>query len=300
MTTWELYRNWDVVRYLVYYLVENLVPPEAIRGKDVIDFSSGLGDLSAYIASQGPRSLTSTSPAEIDPPEKIAALEDVKFIAGVPAQAIGAKLAPNSADLFVARMVVQFPTVEEDRIDVDGMLAQIYEVLRPGGQLIICSHEFTELDRHYEAVGTSLDDYKQELLTRHSGEHRQYLVDLIELFDTIGVPPREGVHGQTGFGLKALMMVDSLVKAGFHIEMAAEIEDFTFPRGISTDYGERQEYYKQLAEQVFAIKQKHILTPQFENKYQRPQVLQSILKEINALHPFVSVPIFKIRASKPA
>ena len=50
MTTWELYRNWDVVRYLVYYLVEDLVPPEFISGKDVIDFSSGLGDLSAYIA----------------------------------------------------------------------------------------------------------------------------------------------------------------------------------------------------------------------------------------------------------
>ena len=298
MTTWELYRNWDVVRYLVYYLVEDLVPPEFIQGKDVIDFSSGLGDLSAYIAENQPQSLISTSPADIDPPGVLADLEDVKFIAGVPAQAIGQKLAPNSADLFVARMVVQFPTEEEDQIDVDGMLAQIHKVLHPGGHLIICSHEFTELDRNYEAVDQLLEEYKQDLLARHSGEHRQYLQALIELFETIGVPPREGVHGQTGFGLKALMTVDSLVKAGFVIEMSAEIEDFTFPIGISMDYAARPDYYKQLAEQVFDIKRKHILTLEFENKYERPQVLQRILSEINVLHPFVSVPIFKIRARK--
>ena len=98
----------------------------------------------------------------------LADLEDVNFIPGVPAQAISEKLAPSSADLFVARMVVQFPTEEQDQIDVDGMLAQIHTVLRPGGHLIICSHEFTELDRNYEAVDQPLEDYKQDLLlARH-------------------------------------------------------------------------------------------------------------------------------------
>ncbi|MBE9478666.1 MAG: hypothetical protein IMY80_01770 [Chloroflexi bacterium] len=44
MTSWELQRNWEIVRYLVYYLVEDLVSPDQISGKDIVDFSSGLHD----------------------------------------------------------------------------------------------------------------------------------------------------------------------------------------------------------------------------------------------------------------
>ena len=85
-------------------------------------------------------------------------------------------------------------------------------------------------------------------------------------------------------------------KAGFKIESAAEIEDFTFPMGISRDLVERRDYYVQLAEQVFDVKRSRINTTDFENKYARPALLKNILSELNQLHPFVTVPIFKIVA----
>ncbi|NOR89484.1 MAG: hypothetical protein GQ524_04440, partial [Anaerolineales bacterium] len=65
VTSWELQRNWEIVRYLVYYLVEDLVSPDQISGKDIIDFSSGLGDLSEYIYSHNPKSLIATSPDDV-------------------------------------------------------------------------------------------------------------------------------------------------------------------------------------------------------------------------------------------
>ena len=132
-----------------------------------------------------------------------------------------------------------------------------------------------------------------------SGGDAGRLEGLVELIQEIGIPPRDGVHGQTGFGLKGLMAVDSFVRAGFLIEAAAEIEDFTFPVGITKDLKARRDYYEELAEKVFAIKRAHILSPQFADKYRRPQVLQALLTEINALHPFVSIPIFRIQARKP-
>ena len=95
------------------------------------------------------------------------------------------------------------------------------------------------------------------------------------------------------------MAVDSFVRAGFHIEQAAEIEDFTFPVGITKDLQTRRGYYQELAEKVFAIKRNHILSDAFADKYQRPQVLQNLLTEINVLHPFVTIPIFRIQAIKP-
>lgn len=95
------------------------------------------------------------------------------------------------------------------------------------------------------------------------------------------------------------MAVDSFVRCGFQIESAAEIEDFTFPVGISQDLHLRPQYYRELGEKVFAIKQKQMHTPAFADKYTRPNVLRRILKDINQLHPFVTVPIFKIQAIKP-
>ena len=90
------------------------------------------------------------------------------------------------------------------------------------------------------------------------------------------------------------------MRARFQIEEAAEIAEFTCPVGITTDLPTRPDYYRELAEQVFAIKRRHFLSPQFADKYQRPQVLQNVLKEIDALHPFVTIPIFRIQAVKPA
>lgn len=298
MLTWELQRRWEIVRYLVYYLVEDLVPPDLIQGKDVIDFSAGLGDLSAYMAEQAPRTLIATSPDQAPRPPQLPA--SVQYLPDLPAERIGAQLPPDSADLFVARMVFQFPTEEEHHIDVDGMLAQIYRVLRPAGRLIIASHQYTELDPHLESTWPeSVAAYFDKLLATHSGEHGDYLAGMVELIRTIGIPPREGSHGQTGFGLKASMAVDSFVRAGFQIESAAELEEFTFPVGLSREIAARETYYAELAQKVFAIKQRHIGSQAFADKYRRPQVLSAILNEINALHPFVSIPIFSIQAIKP-
>jgi len=265
MASWELLRNWDIVRYLVYYLIEDLVPPELIPGKDIIDFSAGLGDLSAYFYAQKPRSLTATSPDDF-PPEMLIGKPGFDFIPNLPAQALSQKLQPGSADLFVARMVFQFPTDQRDQIDVDGMLRQIYKILRPGGELIICSHEFTQLSDDPDDWDLPLEEYLAILPKRFTGAQQAQVRGMIEMIDAIGLPPREGAHGQTGFGLKGFMAVDSFVQAGFTIQSAAEIEDFTYPVGISKDFSSRREEFRKLAQQVFAIKKRHILSPQFQNK----------------------------------
>ena len=298
VTSWELQRNWEIVRYLVYYLVEDLVSPDQISGKDIVDFSCGLGDLSEYIYSHNPKSLISTSADDVPSPVSLTGKPGFRFIANLHARMISEALEPNSADLFVARMVFQFPTEEGDCIDVDGMLTQIFSTLRPGGRLIICSHEFTQLDDHPEDWDLPLDGYLENLPGEHTGRHAARIQGLIELIEAIGLPPREGVHGQTGFGLKALMAVDSFIQAGFKIESAAEIEDFTFPVGISQDIATRKDYYRELGQQVFTIKQARIHSPAFADKYTRPAVLKTILQELNQLHPFVTVPIFKIQAVK--
>lgn len=298
MTTWELQRNWDIVRYIVYYLVEDLISPDQIIGRDVVDFSSGLGDLSEYVYSHNPNSLIATSPEDVPPPASLEGKSGFTFLSNLSADQINKKLQANSVDLFVARMVFQFPTDEDDHIDVDGMLAQIFTILRPRGRLVICSHEFTQLNDDPECWDLPLKDYLRRLLNTYTGREAVRIQGLIELIEAIGLPPREGTHGQTGFGLKGLMAVDSFVKAGFKIESAAEIEDFTFPVGISRNLVVRKDYYVKLAEQVFEIKRSLINTSSFKNKYSRPALLQNILRELNKLHSFVTVPIFKIVATK--
>jgi len=297
MSSWELQRNWDIVRYLVYYLIEDLVPPELIPGKDVVDFSAGMGDLSEYMLSHKPKTLTATSPDEIAP-EYLMGTPEFNFISNLPAQSMSQKLLPNSVDLFVSRMVFQFPTDKRDNIDVDGMLKQVYEILRPGGEIIICSHEFTQLSDTPEDWDQPLEDYLMTLSDRFTGAQKERMEGMVEMIRTIGLPPREGVHGQTGFGLKGFMAIDSFVQAGFRIKSAGEIEDFTYPVGISKDFISKREYYQNLADKVFSIKQKYIQSPIYQDKYTRPSALKSILREIGQLHYFVSVPIFKIHAVK--
>ena len=146
MAIWELERRWNITRYLVYYLVENLVPPELIPGKDIVDFSAGLGDLSLYMAGQQPKSIMATAPDDSPAPAQLSANPHITYLPNLPAIDIAERFAAESVDLFVARMVFQFPTDEEHRIDVDGMLEQIHRVLRPGGRLIVASHQYTELD----------------------------------------------------------------------------------------------------------------------------------------------------------
>ena len=298
MTSWELQRKWEIVRYIVYYLIEDLVSPDLITGRDIVDFSAGLADLSEYIYAHEPASLTATSPDSERPNSPLHNQPGFRFLTDLQARQIDGRFDANSIDLFVARMVFQFPTDEKDRIDVDGMLRQIHTVLRPGGRLIMCSHEFTQLDEHPDDRGLSFDQYLEQLPTHHTGRSAQRIRGLVEMIQSIGIPPREGVHGQTGFGLKGLMAVDSFVKCGYQIENAAEIEDFTFPIGISRDLTKRSDYYRDLAAQVFQIKKARINTPDFGDKYRRPTILKEILMEISKLHRFVTVPIFKIQARK--
>lgn len=299
MTSWELEHEWKIVRYLVYYLLENLVPAELIAGKDVVDFSAGLGDLSLYMAEQGAKSLIATAPEDGPGPQALEKHSQIRFLSDVPASQLGKRLAAESADLFVGRMVFQFPTEEGDGIDVDGILAQIHGVLRPGGRLIIASHQYTELDRQVQSTWQEpLEAHFAKLRATYGDSYREYLDGLIELVSTIGIPPREGNHGQSGFGLKPLMTVDSFVRAGFEVERAAEIEDFTFPIGLSQEISERPDYYEELAAKVFAIKRQWMLKSAYEDKYERPQILRAVLEEINTLHPFVTMPIFAIQARR--
>lgn len=299
MSSWELEHEWSIVRYLVYYLVENLVPAELLRGKDVLDFSAGLGDLSAYMAGEAPRSITATTPDDSPPPTIIQVNSAINFINHVPASKISAHFAPESLDLIVARMVFQFPTEESDRVDVDGILAQAYKILRPGGRLVIASHEYTELDRQVQATWQESEQaYFTKLRETYSAPYLDTLNGLIELIETIGIPPREGIHGQTGYGLKALMTVDSFIQAGFQIERSEEIEDFTFPIGLSKEIEARSEYFESLSKKVFSIKRALIRSADYTNKYTRPQVLRKVFKEISALHDFVTIPIFAIQVRK--
>ena len=299
MSTWELEHSWSIVRYLVYYLLENLVPPELIPGQDIIDFSAGIGDLSLYMAEHQPKSILATVPEAIGPPELLQDHSLIRFQGGISGREISEQLPAQSADLFVGRMVFQFPTEEFDRVDVDAMLAQIYEVLRPGGRLILASHQYTELDRQVKGSWhEDLEQYFSQLRSRYSEPYLSSLNGLIELVQTIGIPPREGNHGQTGFGLKPLMMVDSLLRAGFQIERSEEIEDFTFPIGLSRELEKKSVYYQQLSEQVFAIKRYAIQQPAYTDKYSRPGVLRQILQDISAMHAFVTIPIFALQARK--
>jgi predicted RNA methylase len=110
MSSWELEHEWSIVRYLVYYLIENLVPADIVRGKDVVDFSTGLGDLSAYMAGEGPKSIAATAPDDSEASEFIKANLEIKYLNHVPASKIADRFAPESIDLFAGRMVFQFPT----------------------------------------------------------------------------------------------------------------------------------------------------------------------------------------------
>ena len=125
-TTWEALRRWAVVRYLVYYLTENFVAPDFACGKEIIDFSCGIGDLSEYLVESGAQRVIATQPEITEIPKRLSLVDKVEFRPGIQAKDIEAAFPAESIDLFLARMVFQFPTEEEHFIDVDGMLQQVF------------------------------------------------------------------------------------------------------------------------------------------------------------------------------
>lgn len=63
------------MRPLVYYLREDFIPPAMAAGRDVLDCSAGLGDLSRYLAESGASSVIATMPEARTPPT-MAAMSD--------------------------------------------------------------------------------------------------------------------------------------------------------------------------------------------------------------------------------
>jgi SAM-dependent methyltransferase len=275
-STWESARSWHVMRWLVYYLLEDLVPPEMAAGAEVLDFSAGLGDLSRYMVEAGARSVLATRP------EDEAGEEDVEWLTGVAAGNVGARLGNRDFDLVVARMVFQFPTWEGDRADPDTMSAEFAEVIRPGGRLVAAFHEFVAIED--EPLGRELPDVEEVLAARP---------DLAEVVRFLNLPPREGPFGQTGFGLKVPMFVNSVVANGFVIESASHVEAFTFPLHLDR-YSDAD--LEALVPEVMELKARwlaHVADP-----YERPGAIRSMLSELAPKMPHVAWPIVRIVARR--
>jgi SAM-dependent methyltransferase len=262
------------MRWLVYYLLEDLVPPDMAAGAEVLDFSAGMGDLSAYMAASGARSVVATRP-ETGAGEPQSGVE---WLTGVAAGNLAERLDERRFDLAVARMVFQFPTWEGDRADPDTMAAEFASVLRPGGRLVVAFHEFMALEE--EPFSVEPPDVYEVFTARP---------DLGAVVRYLGLPPREGPMGQIGFGLKVPMFVNSLVSNGFAVEEASHVEPFTFPRDIS---GLGDAEIESLGERVMELKRKwlaHVPDP-----YDRPGRIRSLIVELSELMPHVAWPIVKV------
>lgn len=303
---WEHARDWGLVRPFVYYQRENFLPAGVVEGRDVVDFSAGLGDLSAYVWSLGPRSLIATAPEEHAPrPEGLP--DAVEWRPGVDAGLISEAFAEDSIDVVLARMVIQFPTVEDDAVDVDRILEQIHGVLRPGGTLVVTTHAFFSLpslgEAHdaagdhlaaVEAEATPLLDADNEFVSGIASE----TAGLIDLVRYLGLPAREGPFGGTGFGLKIPMLVNSFVRQGFSVDSVEVIEPFTYPIGVQDRLGGDVSELEKLGARVMAIKQRYLTSGEASDPYARPGVLSEMLSKIRELLPVTAVPIVRLVASR--
>jgi SAM-dependent methyltransferase len=275
-TTWESARSWHLMRWLVYYLLEDLVPPEMAAGADILDFSAGLGDLSRYMSGAGARSVLATRP------EELAGEDGVEWLTGVATGNVVERLGERSFDLVVARMVFQFPTWEGDRADPDTMLAEFAHVIRPGGRLVVAFHEFVAIED--EPYGPEVPDVEEVLAARP---------DLASVVRFLNLPPREGPFGQTGFGLKVPMFVNSLATNGYVIESASHVEPFTFPLHLDR-YSDAD--LQALVPEVMELKARwlaHVADP-----YDRPAAIRSMLSELAPKMPHVAWPIVRIVARR--
>lgn len=279
--TWEQRRSWHLMRRFVYYLVEDLVAPSLVAGKDVLDFSAGLGDLSAYMAAAGASSVTATRP-EDEVPES-----GVTWVPGVAAGNIAERLPASSFDVAVARMVFQFPTWEGDRADPDTMTEEFAAVLRPGGLLILAFHEFIP----FEPTPALGESPTVDQVLAMADPWRQRLGRIVRFLE---LPPRQGPLGETGFGLKVPMLVTSLHKHGFVVVGADHPEPFTFPLGLE---GRSDSELEKLADQVMAIKRRHLAHPD-EDPYRRPDTVRAMLRELSSLFDMVTWPIVRLVARR--
>jgi SAM-dependent methyltransferase len=275
-TTWESERSWHLMRWLVYYLLEDLIPPEMAAGADVLDFSAGLGDLSRYMSGAGARSVLATRP------EELAGEDGVEWLTGVATGNVVERLGDRTFDLVVARMVFQFPTWEGDRADPDTMLAEFAHVIRPGGRLVVAFHEFVAIED--EPYGPEIPDVEEVLAARP---------DLAGVVRFLNLPPREGPFGQTGFGLKVPMFVSSVATNGYVIESASHVEAFTFPLHLDR-YSDAD--LQALVPEVMELKARclaHVADP-----YDRPAAIRSMLSELAPKMPHVAWPIVRIVARR--
>lgn len=266
------------MRWLVYYLRENLIPPDMAAGADILDFSAGLGDLSAYLSDSGARSVLATRP-EVEPGN---AHTGVEWATGVGAGNVVEKLGDRTFDLVVARMVFQFPTWEGDRADPDTMLEEFADVLRPGGRLVAAFHEFVSLEGH-----PSSNDLPDVSMVIDSNPHLGALVNYLNL------PPREGPLGETGFGLKVPMFVDSLASHGFAIESADNPDAFTFPVGLE---GMSDHDLVELGDRVMELKAG--LLAHVPDRYERPGRVRQMLVALSEVMPHVAWPIARVVARR--
>jgi hypothetical protein len=303
---WEHARDWTAMRPFVYYQRENLLPDGLVEGSDVIDYSAGLGDLSAYIWSLGPSSLIATAPEQHAPRPSLLP-DPVEWRTGVDAGGIDDALPEASADVILARMVIQFPTMESDAVDVDGILRQMHTVLRGQGSIVVTTHSYFSLPR-FEGDHSGAEDHlavvdagvapllnAEDTFTRGVARETAGLVELVRF---LNLPPREGPFGRTGFGLKIPMLVNSFVNEGFTVEAVEEIEPFTFPTGLPDSIADQSESLAELGESVIAIKHRHLTSVEAMDPYTRPAVLADMISEIRMLLPVTAVPIVRIVATK--
>jgi SAM-dependent methyltransferase len=278
--SWETSRAWHLVRPLVYYLREDFVPPAMAAGATALDFSAGLGDLSRYLLDSGARSVVATLPEESPSVPD----DGVEWRTGVAAGQVATSFPSKSFDLATARMVFQFPTWEGDAADPDTLTQEFASVLRPGGRLVLAFHEFIP----FEQVPARGDPPRVDDLLEGADPGRAALVRYL------GLPPREGPLGESGFGLKVPMMVTTLQGNGFDIETADHPEPFTFPSEIeSLD----ETVLTELGGRVMAVKQKHLSEADLD-PYRRPALIREMLVELGHIYSFVTWPIVRIVARR--
>lgn len=265
-----------MMRWLVYYLLEDLVPQDMAAGADVLDFSAGLGDLSVYMSDSGARSVVATRPEAEDGDAP------VEWVTGVAAGNVVERMQGRTFDLVVARMVFQFPTWEGDRADPDTMAGEFGQVLRPGGRLVAAFHEFVAVEE--EPYTDDVPQIAEVLATRP---------ELAAVVRYLGLPPREGPFGQTGFGLKVPMFVSSLAANGLVVESASHVEPFTFPIGVE---GATDEELEALGREVMEMKAHWLAN--VPDPYDRPARIRSLLARLVEVMPHVAWPIVRVVARK--